>query len=151
MTRRRRRALAIAAGTGVLAIAVLLILVGLRDSVAFYNTPNEALARHLPAGARIRLGGLVAEGSVQRAGSTVTFVITDNAASIPVTYTGILPDLFREGQGVVADGRLDGEGRFHADTILAKHDETYMPPEIARALKEKGDRPQPGATRNRGL
>ena len=92
-----------------------------------------------PAGKRIRLGGLVAEGSVKRgAGTSVEFAITDTVKTIAVTYTGLLPDLFREGQGVVAEGKLDPAGRFLADTVLAKHDENYMPPEVAKALKEQG-------------
>ena len=138
-TRRRRRALAIAAATGVLCLAVLLVLRALRDSVVFFHTPSEVIAQHIAAGKRIRLGGLVAVGSLRRAeGTTVTFAITDGGATVPASYTGILPDLFREGQGVVAEGKLDATGRFLADTVLAKHDETYMPPEVARALKDKG-------------
>jgi cytochrome c-type biogenesis protein CcmE len=139
MTRRRRRAVLIAVSTGILSLAVLLVLLGLRDSVVFFHTPSEAIAKHVPAGKRIRLGGLVTAGSLRHAGATsVTFAITDQSATIPVSYTGILPDLFREGQGVVAEGRLDAAGRFLADTVLAKHDENYMPPEVAKALKKKG-------------
>jgi cytochrome c-type biogenesis protein CcmE len=139
MTRKQRRAATIAAGTGMLALAVLLVLQGLRDSVVFFHTPTEALARHVAPGKRIRLGGLVAPGSLRHTdAATVTFAITDKGASIPATYTGILPDLFREGQGVVAEGRLDSTGRFQADTVLAKHDENYMPAEVAKALKEQG-------------
>ena len=139
MTRKQRRAAVIAAGTGLLALAVLLVLQGLRDSVVFFHTPTEALARRVPPGKRIRLGGLVAPGSLRHTGAaTVTFAITDKEATIPATYTGILPDLFREGQGVVAEGRLDSAGRFEADTVLAKHDENYMPAEVARVLKEQG-------------
>jgi len=138
-TRRRRRALTIAAATGVLCLAVLLVLRALRDSVVFFHTPSEVIAQHVAAGKRIRLGGLVAAGSLRRAeGTTVTFAITDGGATIPASYTGILPDLFREGQGVVAEGKLDATGHFLADTVLAKHDENYMPPEVARALKDKG-------------
>ena len=138
-TRRRRRALMIIAATGVLCLAVLLVLRALRDSVVFFHTPSEVIAQHIAAGQRIRLGGLVAAGSLRRAdGTTVNFAITDGGATIPASYTGILPDLFREGQGVVAEGKLDATGRFLADTVLAKHDETYMPPEVARALKDKG-------------
>jgi cytochrome c-type biogenesis protein CcmE len=138
-TRRRRRALTIAAATGVLCLAVLLVLRALRDSVVFFHTPSEVSAQHIALGKRIRLGGLVVAGSLRRAeGTTVTFAITDGGATIPASYTGILPDLFREGQGVVAEGKLDASGRFLADTVLAKHDETYMPPEVARALKDKG-------------
>jgi cytochrome c-type biogenesis protein CcmE len=129
----------IAAGTAMLALAVLLVLQALRDSVVFFHTPAEAIAKRVPAGKRIRLGGLVAAGSVRHGdAASVTFTVTDNLASIPVAYTGILPDLFREGQGVVTEGRFDSAGRFQADTVLAKHDETYMPPEVAAALKQQG-------------
>ena len=139
LNRRQRRALLIAAATGILCLAVLLVLWALRDSVVFFHTPSEAIAKHVAAGTRIRLGGLVAAGSLQRTeGTTVTFAITDGGATIQASYTGILPDLFREGQGVVAEGKLDATGRFLADTVLAKHDETYMPPEVARVLKDKG-------------
>jgi cytochrome c-type biogenesis protein CcmE len=139
MTRKQRRAVMIAAGIAILCLAVLLVLQALRDSVVFFHTPGEAIAKGVPAGKRIRLGGLVATGSLRHSdGTTVTFAITDNRASIPATYTGILPDLFREGQGVVAEGKLDTAGHFHADTVLAKHDETYMPAEVAKALKEQG-------------
>jgi cytochrome c-type biogenesis protein CcmE len=139
MTRKQRRAVLIAVGVGILSVAVFLVLFALRDTIVFFHTPKEVAEKHIPAGKRIRLGGLVAEGSLKRgAGTTVEFTITDTAKSIPVSYTGILPDLFREGQGVVAEGKLDGSGRFLADTVLAKHDETYMPPEVAKALKEQG-------------
>ena len=113
-----------------------LVLFALRDTIVFFHTPKEVAEKQIPAGKRIRLGGLVADGSLKRGeGLTVTFAITDTAKTIPVSYTGILPDLFREGQGVVAEGKLDPAGRFHADTVLAKHDENYMPPEVAKALK----------------
>jgi cytochrome c-type biogenesis protein CcmE len=95
--------------------------------------------KHLDTGQRFRLGGLVEDGSLQRGeGTTVSFVITDKRATLPVTYTGVLPDLFREGQGVIAEGMLTSEGVFHADSVLAKHDEKYMPPEVAKKLKEQG-------------
>jgi cytochrome c-type biogenesis protein CcmE len=139
LTRKQRRAVTIASAIGILCLAVLLVLRALHDSVVFFLTPSESIARHIAPGKRIRLGGLVAAGSLRRAeGTTVTFAITDGSATVPASYTGILPDLFREGQGVVAEGKLDATGRFLADTVLAKHDETYMPPEVARALKEKG-------------
>jgi len=97
------------------------------------------VAKGLPAGQRFRLGGLVAEGSLKRGqGTEVEFVVTDTRSTVPVIYRGVLPDLFREGQGVVTEGRLEPGGRFRADTVLAKHDETYMPPEVAKALKEQG-------------
>jgi len=139
MTRKQRRAVLIAVGVGILSVAVFLVLFALRDTIVFFHTPKEVVEKHIPAGKRIRLGGLVAKGSLKRgAGTTVEFVVTDMSKSIPVRYTGILPDLFREGQGVVAEGKLDTNGRFLADTVLAKHDETYMPPEVAKALKEQG-------------
>jgi cytochrome c-type biogenesis protein CcmE len=139
MTRKQRRALFIGIGVAILSIAVLLVLVALRDTIVFFHTPSEIAAKGVGPGQRIRLGGLVATGSLKRGtGSTVEFAVTDNAKNIDVRYTGILPDLFREGQGVVAEGVLDPSGRFVADTVLAKHDETYMPPEVAKALKQQG-------------
>ena len=139
MTRKQRRATFIAVGIAILSLAVFLVAVALRDTIVFFHTPKEVGEKSIPPGKRIRLGGLVAEGSLKRgAGTAVEFAITDTVKTIPVSYTGLLPDLFREGQGVVAEGKLDGEGRFLADTVLAKHDETYMPPEVAKALKEQG-------------
>jgi cytochrome c-type biogenesis protein CcmE len=139
MTRKQRRAVFIVLSIGVLSLAVLLVAVALRDTIVFFHTPKEVAEKGIPAGKRIRLGGLVAQGSLVRgAGTSVEFSITDTVKTIPVSYTGILPDLFREGQGVVAEGKLDFSGRFLADTVLAKHDETYMPPEVAKALKEQG-------------
>jgi cytochrome c-type biogenesis protein CcmE len=139
MTRKQRRATFIGLGVGVLGIAVLLVAYALRDTIVFFHTPSEVAAKEIPAGRRIRLGGLVAEGSLKRGeGLTIGFVITDTVKTIPVSYTGILPDLFREGQGVVAEGKLDATGRFLADSVLAKHDENYMPPEVAKALKQQG-------------
>ena len=139
MSRKQRRAVFIFAGVGILAFAVFLVLFALRDTIVFFHTPSEIAERHIAPGRRIRLGGLVAKGSVKRgAGTSVQFAITDLTTTIPVSYTGILPDLFREGQGVVAEGTLDARHRFVADTVLAKHDENYMPPEVAKALKEKG-------------
>jgi cytochrome c-type biogenesis protein CcmE len=152
MTRKQHRAVLIAGGVGVLCLAVLLLLFAVRDSVVFFHTPLEVETKHVAAGQRIRLGGLVAKGSFKRgSGESVVFAITDTVKTIPVRYRGLLPDLFREGQGVVAEGRLDAAGHFLADTVLAKHDETYMPPEVAKALKEHGlwqgaaaAAPQPG-------
>ncbi len=139
MTRRQQRATLIMSATGVLAIAVILVLFALRDSVVFFHTPSDVTAKNLPVGQRFRLGGLVAEGSVKRGpDAVVEFAVTDTLHNITVSYRGLLPDLFREGQGVVTEGKLDATGRFIADTVLAKHDETYMPPEVAKALKEKG-------------
>ncbi|HET7852521.1 MAG TPA: cytochrome c maturation protein CcmE [Methyloceanibacter sp.] len=139
MTRKQRRAVLIGTSVGVLALAVGLVLFALRDSIVFFYTPSEVAEKHLETGQRFRLGGLVEDGSLKRGeGTTVSFVITDKRATLPVTYTGVLPDLFREGQGVVAEGMLTTEGVFHADSVLAKHDEKYMPPEVAKKLKEQG-------------
>lgn len=138
MTRKQRRAALIGVGLGISGCAVLLVLFALRDRIVFFHTPAELAAKRVPAGQRIRLGGLVAEGSLSRGGTTVEFAITDATNAIPVSFRGVLPDLFREGQGVVAEGEFDPSGRFLADTVLAKHDETYMPPQVAKALKERG-------------
>jgi cytochrome c-type biogenesis protein CcmE len=139
MTRKQRRAILIGTCLGVLALAVGLVLMALRDSIVFFYTPTEVAEKHFDTGQRFRLGGLVENGSLKRGeGTTVSFVVTDKRATLPVTYTGVLPDLFREGQGVVAEGMLTSEGVFHADSVLAKHDEKYMPPEVAKKLKEQG-------------
>jgi cytochrome c-type biogenesis protein CcmE len=139
MTRKQRRIVLIASGLGVLLVAVLLVLSALKDSIVFFNTPTDVAEKHVAPGARIRLGGLVANGSVMRGDAlSVRFEVTDGNRSIPVTYQGILPDLFREGQGVVAEGSLDGSGVFKADNVLAKHDERYMPKDVADALKKQG-------------
>ena len=123
----------------VLALALGLVLNGLRDSIVFFSTPSMAAEKHIPTGKRFRLGGLVQPGSLLRGDNlAVTFEVADGSAKLPVSYKGILPDLFREGQGVVAEGALDSAGVFKADTVLAKHDETYMPKEVADALKKQG-------------
>jgi cytochrome c-type biogenesis protein CcmE len=110
-----------------------------RDSIVFFNSPTDVAERHIGPGTRIRLGGLVKSGSLVRGDDLkVRFEVTDGSREIAVAYQGVLPDLFREGQGVVAEGALDGSGVFDADTILAKHDETYMPKEVADALKKSG-------------
>ena len=139
MTRKQRRLVLIGAGLSVLAVAVALMLNALRDSIVFFNSPSDVAEKHVAPGARIRLGGLVKTGSLVRDDNLrIRFEVTDGNREIPVTYQGLLPDLFREGQGVVAEGALDGAGVFDADTILAKHDETYMPKEVADALKKTG-------------
>ncbi|MGE5510135.1 MAG: cytochrome c maturation protein CcmE [Bacteroidota bacterium] len=139
MTRRQRRGALIIAAIAVLGVAVGLVLVALRDSIVFFYTPSDVAEKHLPAGQRFRLGGLVANGTLVRGqGTDIRFAVTDTKSTLSVTYSGVLPDLFREGQGVVAEGKLDSAGVFRADTVLAKHDETYMPPEVAKALKDKG-------------
>ncbi len=131
-----------------LAAALLLVMIALSQYVDVFRTPTTLAKEPVAPGVEFRLGGLVAEGSLQRGqGVTVTFAVTDKVASIPVRYTGLLPDLFREGQGVIAQGRIDATGTFVAVSILAKHDETYMPPEVAKALKEQGvwQPPRPAA------
>jgi cytochrome c-type biogenesis protein CcmE len=139
MTRKQRRLVLIGGGLGVLAIAVALMLNAFRDSIVFFNSPSDVAEKHIGPGTRIRLGGLVRTGSLVRSGELrVRFEVTDGKSEIPVSYQGVLPDLFREGQGVVAEGALDRGGVFDADTILAKHDETYMPKEVADELKKSG-------------
>lgn len=139
MTRKARRGVLIGTCLGVLALAIGLVLVAMRDSIVFFYSPTEVAEKHLASGQRFRLGGLVEEGSVKREeGTTVRFVVTDKRSTLPVAYTGVLPDLFREGQGVVAEGTLGADGVFKADNVLAKHDENYMPPEVAKKLKEQG-------------
>ena len=139
MTRKQRRLTLIGAAGLVLVVAAGLVLSALRDSIVFFNSPTDVIEKQVKPGSRIRLGGLVAPGSLVRGDNlAVRFQVTDGNRSMPVTYQGILPDLFREGQGVVAEGTLDAAGLFKADTVLAKHDETYMPKEVADALKRQG-------------
>jgi cytochrome c-type biogenesis protein CcmE len=139
MTRKQRRLSLIGAALGVLALAVALVLFALKDSIVFFNSPTDVVEKHVKPGMRIRIGGLVKEGSVQRGDSlAVRFEVTDGRSTIPVAYQGLLPDLFREGQGIVAEGALDLRGTLRADSVLAKHDETYMPKEVADALKKQG-------------
>ncbi|MGD0024120.1 MAG: cytochrome c maturation protein CcmE [Xanthobacteraceae bacterium] len=150
MTRKQRRLVLIGGGLSVLAVAVALMLNAFRDSIVFFNSPSDVVAKHIGPGTRIRLGGLVKTGSLVRGDNLrIRFEVTDGNSEIPVSYGGVLPDLFREGQGVVAEGALDGAGVFDADTILAKHDENYMPKEVADALKKSGhwkdDYPQKAA------
>jgi cytochrome c-type biogenesis protein CcmE len=140
MTPKRRRFVLLLAALGILSLAAVLALTALRDNVVFFYSPTEIQAKAIKPGQRIRVGGLVEEGSVVRTPGTsmLSFRITDLSGSIPVVYDGILPDLFREGQGVVAEGALQPDGAFRAERVLAKHDETYMPPEVADALKKSG-------------
>src|SRR5215510_11186110 len=139
MTRKKRRLVLIGSALTVLALAVALVLTALKDSIVFFNSPTDVAEKHIATGARIRLGGLVKEGSVQRGDNMqVRFEVTDGKNTIRVAYQGLLPDLFREGQGVVTEGALDGAGTFKADSVLAKHDEAYMPKEVADALKKQG-------------
>jgi cytochrome c-type biogenesis protein CcmE len=139
MTRKQKRGALIGGGVATLAVALILVLFALKDSVVFFHTPSDILEKHVQAGERIRLGGLVEQGSVVRGqGTTIKFKVTDTLKDMPVTVNGVLPDLFREGQGVVAEGVLDGNGNFVADSVLAKHDQNYMPPNVAKALEARG-------------
>ena len=139
MTRKQRRLSLIGVALAVLALAVALVLNALKDSIVFFNSPTELAEKNMKPGTRLRIGGLVKEGSVSRGdGLAVRFSVTDGRHTVPVAYQGLLPDLFREGQGVVAEGALDPSGTFRADSVLAKHDETYMPRDVAEALKKQG-------------
>jgi cytochrome c-type biogenesis protein CcmE len=139
VTRKQRRLMMIGGCGVVLAAAVVMMLYAIGDSKVFFQNPTDLVAKNIPAGTRIRIGGLVKEGSVQRGSDLqVRFEVTDGKTSIPVRYQGILPDLFREGQGVVAEGKLEPDKVVDADTVLAKHDERYMPKEVADALKKSG-------------
>jgi cytochrome c-type biogenesis protein CcmE len=139
LTRKGRRITIISVAGFTLAIAVGLILFALRDSIVFFYGPTEMAEKAPPRGTRLRIGGLVKRGSLTYGGSsTVVFAVTDRKYDIQVSYTGLLPDLFREGQGVVAEGTVEGPGVFHADTVFAKHDERYMPKDVADKLKQSG-------------
>lgn len=139
MTRKQRRLALIGTGLAVVAVAVALALSALKDAIVFFNSPTDVVEKQVAPGTRIRLGGLVKPGSIVRGDNlAVRFEVTDGNRTIEVRYQGILPDLFREGQGVVTEGALDAEGVFRADSVLAKHDETYMPKEVADALKKQG-------------
>jgi len=139
VTRKRRRLLLISSALAVLGVALGLILIALRDNIVFFYSPSELALKAPQAGQRLRVGGLVKQGSLKReGGQTVRFALTDTKQEIEVTFTGILPDLFREGQGVVAEGAIGRDSVFRADTILAKHDERYMPKEVSDALKKQG-------------
>ena len=139
MTRKQRRLALIGAAGLVLCVAAGLVLVAMRDSIVFFYGPTEIAEKGLAPGTRMRMGGLVEQGSVKRGpGQRVAFAVTDSKTTLQVTYEGLLPDLFREGQGVVTEGVFEGGSRFRADSVLAKHDETYMPREVADALKKQG-------------
>jgi cytochrome c-type biogenesis protein CcmE len=139
MTRRQRRLALIGSALGVLALAVALMLSAFRESIVFFNSPTDVVEKQIKPGTRIRLGGLVRNGSITRGENlAVRFDVTDGKHTVAVTYQGLLPDLFREGQGVVTEGTLEASGTFKADSVLAKHDETYMPKEVADALKRQG-------------
>ncbi len=138
MKPRTKRGLAIVVGLAALGIASALVLNAFQSNLVFFFSPSQVAANEAPRERNFRIGGLVQEGSVKRddKGLTVNFVVTDLAKTIQVTYTGLLPDLFREGKGVVAQGKLDANGVFHAEQVLAKHDENYMPPEATAALEK---------------
>ena len=138
MRPKHKRLVFVGIGLGLLGFAAFLVLSAIEESVVFFRSPTEVAEQRTAGDRRMRLGGLVEEGSVERGqGAQTRFRVTDLANAVPVTYTGVLPDLFREGQGVVVEGHLKG-GVFVADQVLAKHDENYMPPEVADALKKSG-------------
>jgi cytochrome c-type biogenesis protein CcmE len=138
MTRKGKRLTLIAGAMAILGLAAGLMLFALRDNIVFFYTPSELAKKEVASGARLRIGGLVKEGTVVRNGRDVNFTVTDKTSDLAVSYTGLLPDLFREGQGVVVDGVLQKDGGFRADSVLAKHDERYMPRDVADALKKQG-------------
>jgi len=136
MKPRHQRMIAIAAGVALIAIATALVLNAFQGNVVFFFSPSQIAAKEAPLDKTFRVGGMVQSGSLKRRadGITVDFIVTDTAKTIPVVYRGLLPDLFKEGKGVVAQGKLGPDGMFHASEVLAKHDENYMPPEAAHAL-----------------
>ncbi len=150
MKPRHKRLAIVAGGVAFVGVIVALVLNAFQSNLVFFYTPSQVAAHEAPQGRTFRIGGMVETGSVKRDGTVVSFVVTDTAKTIPVRYTGILPDLFKEGKGVVAQGKLDGNV-FVAREVLAKHDENYMPPEAAEALEraKKGD-PKLGATVKEG-
>lgn len=151
MTRKQKRLSLILGGLSVLGLAAGLVLYALSDTITFFHTPSDLTETGVKPGQRIRLGGMVEEGSVQKGpGTKTSFAVTDTLKAVTVTYDGILPDLFREGQGVVTEGKLQTDGTFIADTVLAKHDENYMPRELADSLKEKGVKLGKGAEEGTG-
>jgi cytochrome c-type biogenesis protein CcmE len=138
MTRKQNRLAIILASLAILGVAAGLVLYAIRDTIVFFYTPSEVTEKKITPGTRLRLGGLVETGSIATTGTTTVFVVTDQIATMAVSYNGQLPDLFREGQGVVAEGLLTNDGKLTADTVLAKHDENYMPKDVADKLKQKG-------------
>ena len=129
---------AIAFGVIALGVATALVLQAFQKNLVFFFSPTQVAAKEAPLGRTFRIGGIVEPGSVKRSGVDVSFTVTDTAKAIPVVYRGSLPDLFREGKMVVAQGQLQADGVFHAREVLAKHDENYMPPEVAKAIKDAG-------------
>ncbi len=145
MTRKQKRLAVIAGIAAVLGLATTLVLVALRDQIVFFYSPSEVKERAVAAGIPIRLGGLVEEGSWVKDGEVNEFVVTDGESQMAVRFVGIPPDLFKEGQGVVAEGAMDAEGQFVATSVLAKHDENYMPKEVVESLKQRGEWQREGA------
>jgi cytochrome c-type biogenesis protein CcmE len=152
VTRKQRRLVLIGGSLGVLAVAAVLVLSALKDSIVFFNSPTDIVEKHVSPGVRIRIGGLVKTGSLKRGDDLrVQFEVTDGAHDVAVRYQGIVPDLFREGQGVVAEGKIQPDGSIVADSVLAKHDERYMPKEVVDALKKDGRwQESAGAAANEG-
>jgi cytochrome c-type biogenesis protein CcmE len=136
MKPRQKRLALVIGGLAILAIAAALVLSAFQENLVFFFSPSDIVAKKAPANRAFRVGGLVQPGSVKRDGVQVSFLVTDTVSTVSVTYTGILPDLFREGKGVVAQGALDPQGVFRATQVLAKHDENYMPPEAAHAVEQ---------------
>jgi cytochrome c-type biogenesis protein CcmE len=136
MKPRHKRIAAIALGVVALGVATALVLMAFEKNLVFFFTPSQVAANEAPQGRTFRIGGMVVAGSVKREGVEVRFAVTDTAKTIPVVYRGALPDLFREGKGVVAQGQVGADGVFHAREVLAKHDENYMPPEAAHAVEK---------------
>ena len=138
MKRKHQRLLLVLISLGLVGAGAALVLTAVEDSLVFFYTPADLAKQDIALDQRFRLGGLVEEGSVSQTGSTTLFRVTDFTGTVPVSFNGVLPDLFREGQGVVAEGSLQADGTFVASQVLAKHDETYMPKEVADALKNSG-------------
>ena len=138
MTRKKKRLALIATALSIFGLAIGLVLYSLRDSIVFFYGPTEYLAKAPAPGTRLRIGGLVEKGTFKKNGETIVFAVTDMKHQVEVAYTGLLPDLFREGQGAVVEGTVEPNGTFLADSVLAKHDERYMPKEVADALKKSG-------------
>ena len=147
MTRKRRRLIAVLVGMGCLSVAVTLVLSAFNENLVFFYSPSDVKAKGVPQGRLLRIGGLVEQASVEHEvdGKTVNFRVTDGSNTVAVVFRGALPDLFREGQGVVIEGKLDGRGVIRADSVLAKHDENYMPREVVDALKRSGHWQEGGA------
>jgi len=138
MTRKQRRLYFVLLGMLALGGATALVLTAMGDTLVYFYTPSQMAGKQISPDRRLRVGGLVEPGSVKKEGTSVTFTITDLTQTLPATYSGVLPDLFREGQGVVAEGRVGKDGLLHASEVLAKHDEKYMPKEVAEQLKKSG-------------